>query len=123
MNNVLNEKWTEVGYTSPIFTRTQVAKLLNCTPLTIANREKKEIYPEPKRSKTSLHRVYSLQDAFLLQYITNSQINLSSITSLLWDMGYTNSKDLLKCLELEISLFKSNPLVTNVKDTNVVQNG
>ena len=111
MDNNLDKIWAEADYTSPVFTRTQVAKLLNCTPLTIANREKKNIYPDPKRSPTSNHRYYTLQDAFLLQYLTFKQINLSSVASLLWDMGYTVSHKVLPCLEQEVLLFKKNPFL------------
>ena len=33
----------------PIFTRSDVAQILNVSPLTVANREKTKKYPVPKR--------------------------------------------------------------------------
>lgn len=111
MDAPLVNVWQEIAKKpAPVFTRTQVAQLLNCTPLTIANREKKNIYPEPKRNVTSNHRYYTLQDVFLLQYITSKQINLNSIASILWDMGYNNSGTTLPCLEHEVKTFKKSPI-------------
>lgn len=123
MDAPLVNLWKEIGNSpAPIFTRTQVAQLLNCTPLTIANREKKNIYPEPKRHVSSNHRYYTIQDVFLLQYITFKQINLNSLASLLWDMGYQNSALVLPCLEQEVSIFKQSPIF-EVKPTEAVTNG
>jgi DNA-binding transcriptional MerR regulator len=103
------QNWWDAQFIVPTFTRTEVAQLLNCSPLTISNREKKQIYPEPKRHPTSHHRIYYFQDVLNLQYITNNkQLNISSITSLLWDKGYTNSKLLLPCIQSEVELFKKN---------------
>ena len=106
-----NKIWTAFKLNAPTFTRTQMAKLLNCTPLTISNREKKNQYPDPKRSPTSNHRFYTIQDAFLLQYITYRQINISSVAALLWDMGYTDTGLVLPCLEKEIEIFKTSPVL------------
>lgn len=122
METPLDKVWSDAGYPTPTFTRTQVAKLLNCTQLTIANREKKHIYPDPKRSSTSNHRIYTLQDAFLMQYITFKQINLSAVASLLWDKGYTQSGKVLPCIEKEVVLFKQNPsLKENIVATDVAK--
>lgn len=107
-NDTLTDTWLKAGFLPPTFTRTELAKLLNCTPLTIANREKKNQYPEPKRSSTSNHRLYTIQDVFILQYLTNNQINLSSVASLLWDKGYKRSNNVLPCLESEVAVFKKN---------------
>ena len=120
----LLELWSQSGFSRPTFSRPQVAKLLNCTALTVANREAKEIYPEPKRHHKSNHRFYTLQDVFLLQYITlKGQINLSSIASLLWDMGYNLTNKVLPCLREEIILFKSTlptePTVVEIELTDI----
>lgn len=77
--------------------RSQVASILNCTPLTISNREKKGIYPAPSRNPVNNYRCYSLHDVFNLQMITFEGIHLTPIASVLWDMGY---KDPTTCISL-----------------------
>jgi hypothetical protein len=81
----------------PRFTRSEVAKILNCSSLTIYNREKSGKYPQPSRTNSN-YRLYSLNDLFTLQKITYGQIYLSSIFSLLWDKGYTDVSSLEKYL-------------------------
>ena len=41
----------------PIFTRSDLAQILNVSPLTIANREKSKKYPNPKRDLNK-YRIY-----------------------------------------------------------------
>jgi hypothetical protein len=77
----------------PIFTRGDVAKILNVTPLTIANREKSDKYPEPKRDLNN-YRIYSLSDVLNLQLITYSSLDPRPIISVLYDKGYRNEKEL-----------------------------
>lgn len=77
----------------PIFTRGEVAKILNCTPLTIANRETKGKYPEPARDLNN-YRVYSLSDVLNLQGITYGTMDPHPILSVLYDRGYKDVKSI-----------------------------
>ena len=58
----------------PMFTRSEIAQILNVSSLTIANREKNNKYPEPRRDMNS-YRVYTLNDIFNLQLITYNLID------------------------------------------------
>lgn len=71
-----------------IFKRSQVAEILNCTPLTIANREKAGIYPEPRRNPKNNYRYYTISDVFELQEISFNQIYFGPLLAVLWDMDY-----------------------------------
>ena len=82
----------------PMFTRGDVAKILNVTPLTIANREKNEKYPEPARDLNN-YRVYTLNDVFNLQLITYSSLDPRPIISVLYDKGYRDTKELGKLID------------------------
>lgn len=77
----------------PIFTRSDVARILNITPLTIANREKRKQYPEPKRDLNG-YRVYTLNDVLNLQLTTYNKVDTRPIMSLLYDKGYRDMKHL-----------------------------
>jgi hypothetical protein len=77
--------------THPVYLqRSDVATILNCSILTISNREKKGIYPEPLRDSANNYRKYTLIDVFNLQMITYGKIFLSPIVSVLFDAGYKN---------------------------------
>jgi hypothetical protein len=71
----------------PIFSRSEVAKILNVTPLTIANREKANKYPPPQRDVNN-YRVYSINDVLNLQVITFRLVDQRPIISVLYDKGY-----------------------------------
>ena len=58
----------------PIFTRSELAQILNVSPLTIANREKSKKYPNPKRDLNK-YRIYTLNDVLNLQLLTYSYID------------------------------------------------
>jgi len=75
----------------PSLTRSDVAQILNVTPLTIANREKRKQYPSPQRDLNGYRR-YSLNDVFNLQIITYNQIDTKPILSVLYDKGFTDPK-------------------------------
>ncbi len=75
----------------PSFTRSEVAQILNITPLTIANREKRKQYPSPQRDLNGYRR-YALNDVFNLQLITYNQIDTKPIVSVLYDKGFTDPK-------------------------------
>jgi len=83
----------------PIFTRGDVAKILNVTPLTIANREKPKNentpakYPPPKRDLNN-YRIYTLSDLLNLQLLTYGTIDTRPIMSLLYDKGWTDMRSL-----------------------------
>lgn len=70
------------------FTRSSVARILLCTPLTVANREKSGRYPEPRRGEDNKYRYYTLLDIFALQEITHDQIYFKQILVELYDKGY-----------------------------------
>lgn len=76
----------------PLFYRYDVAKILNCTPLTISNREKSKTYPEPTRNSSN-YRIYTIEDILELQYITYKRTYLSPIVAFLWDEGYTDVRE------------------------------
>jgi DNA-binding transcriptional MerR regulator len=62
----------------PSFNRSQVAKILNVSTLTIANREKDARYPDPRRDLNN-YRIYTINDILNLQLITYNQIVISII--------------------------------------------
>lgn len=75
----------------PSFGRSDVARILNVTTLTISNREKREQYPDPKRDLNG-YRTYSLNDIFNLQLLTFQHIDTRPIISLMYDKGYSDPK-------------------------------
>lgn len=77
--------------TEPVFTRSEVAQILNVSTLTISNREKNKKYPEPKRDLNN-YRIYTLNDIFNLQLITYSYIDPKPIISIMYDKGYEDMK-------------------------------
>lgn len=90
------------SYLEPIFTRSEVAHILNITTLTISNRERDKKYPQPKRDLNN-YRVYSLNDIFNLQLITYSAIDPKPIISILYDKGYNDIKALGQMIDSILS--------------------
>lgn len=88
--------------TEPIFTRSEVAQILNVSTLTIANREKNKKYPEPKRDLNN-YRIYTLNDVFNLQLITFNHLNPKPIISVLFDKGYRDTKMLGEMIDNVLS--------------------
>ena len=86
----------------PIFTRSEVAQILNVTTLTVSNREKHKKYPSPKRDLNN-YRVYTLNDVFNLQLITYSHIDPKPIISILYDKGYSDIKALGQMIDSALS--------------------
>ena len=86
----------------PIFTRSELAQILNVSPLTIANREKSKKYPNPKRDLNK-YRIYTLNDVLNLQLITYSYIDPKPIISILYDKGYKDSKFLGEMIDQALS--------------------
>lgn len=76
---------------NPIFTRGELARILNVTPLTVANRERRGQYPLPRRDLNQ-YRIYNLQDVLHLQVLTYSRIDPRPIISVLYDKGYHDQK-------------------------------
>ena len=93
--------------TEPIFTRSEIAEILNVSTLTIANREKNKKYPEPKRDMNN-YRVYTLNDVFNLQLITYNHINPKPVISVLFDKGYKDTKVLGEMIDGVLSRRSSN---------------
>ena len=93
--------------TEPIFTRSEIAEILNVSTLTIANREKNKKYPEPKRDMNN-YRIYTLNDVFNLQLITYSHINPKPVISVLFDKGYKDTKVLGEMIDGVLSRRSSN---------------
>lgn len=114
-----NSQQNNINHAPPRFTRSEVAVILNCSPLTIYNREKSGKYPSPSRSSSN-YRMYSLDDLFTLQKITYGQVYLSSIMSLLWDKGYTDVPSIERYLNDALEKFKtgSQTVVTTTKVTD-----
>lgn len=82
----------------PVFNRSEVAKILNVSTLTIANREKNKKYPNPKRDLNN-YRVYSVNDVLNLQLLTYDHIDPKPIISVLYDKGYRDSKMLAEIID------------------------
>lgn len=89
-------------YTEPVFSRSEVAQILNVTTLTISNRERNNKYPQPKRDINN-YRIYSLNDVFNLQLITYSAIDPKPIVSILYDKGYNDIKALGQMIDSALS--------------------
>jgi DNA-binding transcriptional MerR regulator len=87
---------------TPIFSRGEVAKILNVTPLTIANRERNNKYPEPQRDLNN-YRIYSLNDVLNLQLLTYKALDPRTIISVLYDKGYRNERELGKIMDIALS--------------------
>ncbi len=73
------------------FTRSAVARILDCSVLTVANREKRGVYPPPRRG-TNNYRYYTLVDIFELQEISHSATYLKPVLVELYDKGYKDPK-------------------------------
>ncbi len=86
----------------PIFSRSDVAKILNVTSLTIANRERRQQYPEPKRDLNN-YRIYVLNDVFNLQLITYGIIDPKPIISILYDKGYQEAPEVNKIIDFAMN--------------------
>jgi DNA-binding transcriptional MerR regulator len=86
----------------PIFTRSELAQILNVSPLTISNREKSNKYPSPKRDLNK-YRIYTLNDVLNLQLITYSYIDPKPIISILYDKGYKDTKLLGEMIDQALS--------------------
>jgi hypothetical protein len=86
----------------PIFTRSDVAIILNVSSLTIANREKNRKYPEPRRDMNN-YRIYTLNDVFNLQLITYNHIDPKPVISILYDKGYKDTKILGEMIDTVLS--------------------
>ena len=93
---------TKTTYREHIFTRSEIAEILNITTLTVSNREKNNKYPSPKRDLNN-YRVYSLNDLFNLQLITYNAIDPKPIISILYDKGYNDVKALGQMIDSALS--------------------
>jgi DNA-binding transcriptional MerR regulator len=91
----------------PSFNRSEVAKILNVSTLTIANREKNKKYPNPRRDLNN-YRIYSLNDVFNLQLITYNHIDPKPIISILYDKGYKDPKIVSEMIDQVLSRRNSN---------------
>lgn len=89
-------------YTEPVFSRAEVAEILNITTLTISNREKNNKYPKPKRDINN-YRIYTLNDVFNLQLLTYNAIDPKPIVSILYDKGYNDIKALGQMIDSALS--------------------
>lgn len=86
----------------PIFTRGDVAKILNVTMLTIANRERAKKYPDPRRDLNN-YRIYTLNDVLNLQWLTFGGIDPKPVISILYDKGYKDQKFIAQLLDTALS--------------------
>lgn len=93
----------------PSFNRSEVAKILNVSTLTIANREKNKKYPNSKRDLNN-YRIYTINDVLNLQLITYNHIDPKPIVSVLYDKGYKDTKYLGQIIDEALS----NRVNTNV---------
>lgn len=93
---------SRTSYSEPVFTRSEVAQILNVTTLTVSNRERDKKYPSPKRDLNN-YRIYTLNDIFNLQLITYNAIDPKPIISILYDKGYNDIKALGQMIDSVLS--------------------
>jgi hypothetical protein len=93
---------TKINTSEPIFTRSEVAQILNVTTLTVSNREKNKKYPPPRRDLNN-YRIYTLNDIFNLQLITYNHVDPKPIISILYDKGYNDIKALGQMIDNALS--------------------
>lgn len=93
---------TKINTSEPIFTRSDVAQILNVTTLTVSNRERSKKYPLPRRDLNN-YRIYTLNDVFNLQLITYNHIDPKPIISILYDKGYSDIKVLGQMIDTALS--------------------
>lgn len=93
------------GFVPPVFVRHEVAKILNCSVLTVRNREKQGKYPNPNRNPNNNYRIYTFNDICMLQYITYGQVFRTPILSVLYDKGYKDVAILEEYLTANLILF------------------
>jgi Holliday junction resolvase RusA-like endonuclease len=93
----------------PSFNRSEVAKILNVSTLTIANREKNKKYPNPRRDLNN-YRIYTINDVLNLQLVTYNHVDPKPIISVLYDKGYKDTKYLGQIIDEALS----NRVTTNV---------
>ena len=86
----------------PAFNRSEIAKILNVSTLTVANREKSKRYPSPKRDLNN-YRVYTINDVLNLQLLTYNMIDPKPIISVLYDKGYKDTKLLAEIIDEAMS--------------------
>lgn len=86
----------------PTFNRSEVAKILNISTLTIANREKSNKYPDPKRDLNN-YRIYTINDILNLQLLTFDHVDPKPILSVLYDKGYRDHKYLAEIIDEAMS--------------------
>lgn len=86
----------------PTFNRSEVAKILNVSTLTVANREKNNKYPVPKRDLNN-YRLYTINDILNLQLITYNHVDPKPIISVLYDKGYRDTKALAQIIDEAMS--------------------
>jgi len=86
----------------PFFNRSEVAKILNVSTLTIANREKSSKYPVCKRDLNN-YRVYTINDVLNLQLLTFNMIDPKPIISVLYDKGYKDTRLLSEIIDEALS--------------------
>lgn len=86
----------------PSFNRSEVAKILNVSTLTVANREKSLRYPSPKRDLNN-YRIYTINDVLNLQLLTYNMIDPKPIISVLYDKGYKDTKLLAEIIDEAMS--------------------
>lgn len=86
----------------PAFNRSEVAKILNVSTLTIANREKSKRYPAAKRDLNK-YRIYTISDVLNLQLLTYDYVDPKPIISVLYDKGYKDTKVLAEIIDEAMS--------------------
>ena len=86
----------------PLLNRSEVAKILNISTLTVANREKAKRYPNPRRDLNK-YRIYTINDVLNLQLLTYDHIDPKPIISTLYDKGYRDTKLLSQIIDEAMS--------------------
>jgi hypothetical protein len=82
----------------PVFHRSDVARILGVTPLTMTNRERSGRYPPPRRDLNN-YRVYNLNEVMNLQLLTYQLVDPRPIASVLFDKGWRDPKFVSQLLD------------------------
>ena len=97
---------------NPEFSRKELASILGCTVLTISNREKSGLYPEPARRDNG-YRYYMLSDVLSLLEITHGYLYLSSLVAVMWDKGYTDVSQCQSIIDAALSAYRPQEMNTD----------
>lgn len=96
------------------FTRGEVAKILGIVPRTIARREERGEYPEPRRD-ISNRRIYNIKEVMRLQHLTYGEVNTRNLFEALYDKDVRNHNKASKMIEEALQEFLRDKTIANAR--------